>query len=335
MTEKINMTPYQKRYGNPDTPNPEFQPNELMEQILGRKTIRRFSNKKLPPGLLDMLVACAQSAPTSSMGQSWSVIALETDYEKERFKEAAGWPLSYSDPNNTLAYDECAVFLIFLADNYKIAKSIEMLGKGEVPESDGFWPRHIPGTPTVKAPHPDRPDEIFDVEGHIKWLDQSYYDVRAIMDATIAAQTVVICAESAGLGTMYMGSISHCEHKSFVEVLNLPERTYPIFGLCIGYPPEAGTDSMGYIPLNKDYIPWVEKTASSLVKPRQPKEIVLFRGAYNKEVGHWLRLYNSITIRWGKEVNRAVDWFGTKCVARIKLVTDQLQKMKDMGNGWK
>ena len=333
MTKKI-LTPYQKRYGNPNIETPNCPTNDFIQTLLERKTIRRFSDQKLPPGQLDLLVACAQSSPTSSMGQSWSVIALETHEEKEGFKQLAGWPLGFSDPNNVLAYDECAVFLIFLADNYKIARSIEMLGNGEVPESVPFTPVRIPGTTTINGPHPDRPYQLLDVDGHVAWLDQTYYNIRAVMDATIAAQTVVMCAESLGLGTMYMGSIAHCETVSF-EYLDLPKRTYPIFGLCIGYPPTVPTDPMGFIPPNNAYAPWAEENAVSLVKPRQPKEIVLHRGKYNRRVEPWLKLYNTISIKWGRNVSRTVDWFGTKCITRIKRVTDQLQRMKDMGNLWK
>jgi nitroreductase len=333
MTKKI-LTPYQKRYGNPGIETPNCPTNDFIQTLLGRKTIRRYSNQKLPPGQLDLLIACAQSAPTSSMGQSWSVIALETQTEKDEFKKLAGWPLSFSDPNNVLAYDECAVFLIFIADNYKIERSIEMLGNGEVPESVPFTPIKIPGTTTVNGPHPDRPNQLFDVDGHVAWLDQTYYSVRAIMDATIAAQTVVMCAESLGLGTMYMGSIAHCEPVSF-EYLNLPKRTYPIFGLCVGYPPTVPTDSLGNIPADPNYSAWIEKVAVSLVKPRHPKEIVLHRGKYNRQVEPWLKLYNTISINWGRDVNRLTDWFGTKCVLRIKKVIDQLQRMRDLGNPWK
>ena len=54
------------RYGaanNGDTP--DTLP-ETVTQILGRRCIRRYSDKAIPDDLLDVLLACAQSAPTKS-----------------------------------------------------------------------------------------------------------------------------------------------------------------------------------------------------------------------------------------------------------------------------
>ena len=54
------------RYGaanNDDTP--DTLP-EMVTRILGRRCIRRYSDKEIPDDLLDVLLACAQSAPTKS-----------------------------------------------------------------------------------------------------------------------------------------------------------------------------------------------------------------------------------------------------------------------------
>jgi len=328
------MTPFELRYRN-GTKQPENIPtNEFIENILKRKTVRRFdSTKKLPPGLLEYLTAAAQSSPTSSAGQSWSVIALETDEEKEIFRLAAGEALDGTDPGNLLSYNECSVFLIWIADNYKIAEGIDIIANKEAPESIHMMPKSIPGTPTI-SPIPDDDTKLFDPDRHKEWLDQSYYSIRAIMDATIAAQTFSLCAESLGLGTVYMGSIAHCTIASFQQTLNLPLRTYPIFGMAVGYPPNGGTCYQGYIR-PAEYMKWYTHNPEFEIKPRHSLDLVLHKGSYKQNIRESLKNFNKIAIGYYASVGQQSDYFATKCVQRIKFVTDQLGKMRALYNKWR
>ena len=54
-------------------------------------------------------------------------------------------------------------------------------------------------------------------------------------DALLAAQNVVVAAESMGLGTVYLGSIL-ADPRLVVDALELPELTFPIVGLLVGHP---------------------------------------------------------------------------------------------------
>ena len=54
-------------------------------------------------------------------------------------------------------------------------------------------------------------------------------------DACLMAQNVVNGAESLGLGTVYLGSILN-DIEKICEILELPELTFPVVGLGIGYP---------------------------------------------------------------------------------------------------
>ncbi len=57
----------------------------------------------------------------------------------------------------------------------------------------------------------------------------------AMADALIAAQNVVVAAESFGLGSCYIGDIlEHCEE--IRQLLSLPGETFPAAMLVIGYP---------------------------------------------------------------------------------------------------
>lgn len=328
------MTPFELRYRD-GTKQPENIPtNEFIENILKRKTVRRFdSTKKLPPGLLEYLTAAAQASPTSSGGQSWSVIALETDEEKEIFRLSAGPVLDGTDPGNLVSFNECSVFLIWIADNYKIAESIDIIGNKEAPESIPMMPKSIPATHTI-YPMPNDDTKLFHTDSHKEWLDQSYYSIRAIMDATIAAQTFSLCAESLGLGTVYMGSIAHCNTASFQQTLNLPPRTYPIFGMAVGYPPPGGTDYHGYIKPNS-YMEYYKQHPELEIKPRHSLDLVLHRGNYNRAVRESLKKFNKIAIDYYASVGLKSDYFATKCVQRVKKVVDQMYKMRELYNKWR
>lgn len=80
------------------------------------------------------------------------------------------------------------------------------------------------------------------VIGESKGIDMAEPNLYAlyvsIIDATIAAQNIVIAAESLGYGTCYIGSIQN-DPRRVAETLGLPKYVYPIFGLCIGIPDES------------------------------------------------------------------------------------------------
>lgn len=54
-------------------------------------------------------------------------------------------------------------------------------------------------------------------------------------DTLLAAQNVVVAAESLGLGTVYLGSIG-ADPRRVIRALGLPRLTYPLLGLLIGHP---------------------------------------------------------------------------------------------------
>lgn len=57
-------------------------------------------------------------------------------------------------------------------------------------------------------------------------------------DACITAQNIVNAAESLGLGTVYLGSILNDSEK-ICQILQLPQLTFPVIGLGIGYPNQS------------------------------------------------------------------------------------------------
>ena len=90
-----------------------------------------------------------------------------------------------------------------------------------------------------------------------------YFDtfLVGVVDAALAAQNVVVAAESLGLGTVYIGALRN-DVARVARELNLPEQVFPVFGLVIGLPDPA-------------------KPAA--IKPRLPQNVVLHKEQYQRE----------------------------------------------------
>jgi nitroreductase len=81
----------------------------------------------------------------------------------------------------------------------------------------------------------------------------------ATVDTALAAQNIMVAAEAAGLGGVYIGGIRN-NPQEVCELLKIPQHVYPVFGMCLGYPAERNA-----------------------VKPRLPLSLVLKEEFYNTE----------------------------------------------------
>jgi nitroreductase len=70
--------------------DPPAQWNNVLETIINHRSVRGFLADALPSGTLELLVAAAQSASTSSNLQLWSVVAIEEPAHKSRLATLAG-----------------------------------------------------------------------------------------------------------------------------------------------------------------------------------------------------------------------------------------------------
>ena len=82
------------------------------------------------------------------------------------------------------------------------------------------------------------------------------YFIAGLTDATIAAQNIVVAAESLGMGTVSLGSL-HNDAQQIIDLLGLPEYTFPAVGLAVGWPNQEPQ-----------------------LKPRLPKEIMYMENHY-------------------------------------------------------
>jgi nitroreductase len=94
------------RYGAAATP--AVGPwNEHIALLLSHRSVRGYRPDALPAGVLETLVAAAQSAATSSNLQTWSVIAVTDPDRKAALAKVAA---------NQKHIEQCPLFLVWVAD---------------------------------------------------------------------------------------------------------------------------------------------------------------------------------------------------------------------------
>ncbi|MGO3125848.1 MAG: NADPH-dependent oxidoreductase, partial [Advenella sp.] len=87
-----------------------FIPDELnatIETLFNHRSVRAYTDEALKPGTLQLLVAAAQSASTSSNLQTWSVVAVQDPARKDRLAQLAG---------NQEHIRRCPLYLVWVAD---------------------------------------------------------------------------------------------------------------------------------------------------------------------------------------------------------------------------
>ena len=108
---------------------------------------------------------------------------------------------------------------------------------------------------------------LYEQKEMISGLSEQF--IIATVDVAIIAQSVMVAAESMGLGGVFIGGIRNNPEK-VCELLRIPDLVYPVFGMCLGYPAEEPEQ-----------------------KPRLPVDIVL-QEDYYQERSTDLEQYNEI-----------------------------------------
>jgi len=88
-----------------------------------------------------------------------------------------------------------------------------------------------------------RLERIGELRGHSNENGRLEGFFNAAVDAALVLQTFILAAETAGLGCCPISVIrNHAD--AVVEILGLPDKVFPVAGLCVGYPAAAGHVSM-------------------------------------------------------------------------------------------
>ncbi len=185
------------RLGEATTPSTLPELPAAAARVLGRRTLRRYTTRPISPALMDLLLACAQSGPTKSNLQQYSILVVE-----DPAKQAALAELVPSMP----WIAEATGLLVFLGDLRRNRRIAELRG------------------------HPYRNNSA-----------DSF--MNAAVDAAIAMQTLILTAESLGLGCCPISVLRN--HLTKLRTLfDLPSGVFPIAGLTLGWPSDPGRLSL-------------------------------------------------------------------------------------------
>ncbi len=109
------------RYRDGSTPSLAHW-NDMLARLLAHRSVRTYLPTPVLPEQLELIVAAAQSASTSSNLQAWSVVAVEDPDRKDRLAELCG---------SQAHIRQAPLFLVWLADLSRLsdiaaAKQIEV-----------------------------------------------------------------------------------------------------------------------------------------------------------------------------------------------------------------
>ena len=88
-----------------------------------------------------------------------------------------------------------------------------------------------------------RLERVGELRGHEADNGQLEGFFNAAIDAALVLQTFILAAETAGLGCCPISVIRN-HSRAVAETLELPDKVFPVAGLCVGYPAAAGHISM-------------------------------------------------------------------------------------------
>ena len=168
-----------------------------VQALLNRRVIRKYKTNPISEQTMALLLSAAQSAPTKSNLQQYSIVIIRDPEVRNAVSELVpSMPWVRNVP----------VIAIFLGDVRRIRRLAE-------------------------------------IRGHTYLNNNADTFMNAAVDAALAMQCFITAADYLGLGTC---PISYVRNRidDLAEILDLPDGVFPISGLCIGYPDDAGYVSM-------------------------------------------------------------------------------------------
>lgn len=226
--------------------------NETIKSQLSHRTIREFTDQKLPDEMFKLLMEVARRTATSTGMQASSIIRVTDPELKNAIAGICMQEYVARTPE----------LLIFIVDQYRNKQIAKEMNYDPEPAKD---------------------------------MDRFF---SAFTDACITAQNVVTAAESFGLGTVYLGSILN-NSEQICRLLKLPELTFPVVGLGIGYPNQNPQQ-----------------------KPRMDMRLRVFENTYSvcesyldeiKDYDEEMRTYYDL-----RDPGRPADSFSNQVVSRFK-----------------
>lgn len=128
--------------------------------------------------------------------------------------------------------------------------------------------------------------QYFALDAQIDWTECL---ITGAVDTALFAQNVLLCAESMGLGGVYIGSIRN-DINELAKILNTPNAVMPVFGLCLGYPAQN--------PAQRPRLPAHIVVSENEFQPAQPADLE----AYNEVVQQYYRERSNLDLDWRKQI---------------------------------
>ncbi len=156
-----------------------------------------------------------------------------------------------------------------------------------------------------------RNNEIAEEIGNKKYEASHDMDrfFQGFTDSVLAAQNLTNAIESEGLGAVYLGSILNDTEK-IIEILNLPQLTFPVLGVGFGYPNQEPQ-----------------------LKPRMDMKLRLFENEYKvfenyseeiKEYDEIMQTYYDL-----RDANKKVDSFSKQVIGRLENASEKRANILD------
>ncbi|KDN13984.1 nitroreductase A [Snodgrassella communis] len=123
-------------------------------------------------------------------------------------------------------------------------------------------------------------------EAQLDWTEGM---IIGAVDAGIMAQNCLLAAESLGLGGVYIGSLRNDVQRA-AELLELPQLTFPLFGLCLGYPAQD--------PMYRPRLPLDTLVSENRYRPLDPAKLA----AYDEQLTVYYRERSGLDLNWSKAV---------------------------------
>lgn len=161
--------------------------------MAGHRSHRKFSERAVDAQLLQLLFACAFSAPSKSDLQQADIVHVADRAKVQAI--ADGIP-------DMPWIARAPVFLVFCGNNRRLRQMSEWRGKP-------FANEHLD------------------------------HFMNAAVDAGLVMMSFIRAAEAVGLGACPISAVRN-RPGELSRLLGLPEGVFPVAGLCVGYPAEAG-----------------------------------------------------------------------------------------------
>lgn len=182
-----------ERFGDAPSADAGLSGLEELARMAGHRSHRKFSERAVDAQLLQLLFACAFSAPSKSDLQQADIVHVADRAKVQAI--ADGIP-------DMPWIARAPVFLVFCGNNRRLRQMSEWRGKP-------FANEHLD------------------------------HFMNAAVDAGLVMMSFIRAAEAVGLGACPISAVRN-RPGELSRLLGLPEGVFPVAGLCVGYPAEAG-----------------------------------------------------------------------------------------------